>query len=443
VKQKRNTVSSPQGSPRDAALEELGGAVIILDPSLNIVHATESAEALVGTNLPVGVSAPKLLCGDAVNRPIAESMARGVAVTGTIHRPHPDLKKALQKIRIRAAPMTREGVCQGWLLLLDGEPEEGPGSSVHFSGLWTRAESMKRVFHIVERAARRDVTVLVRGETGTGKELVARAIHERSPRKKGPFAAINCAAVPPNLLESELFGHVRGSFTGAHRDHPGFFRTAHRGTVFLDELGEMPLELQAKLLRVLETRTVIPVGGHEPIPVDVRIVAATHQSLRQAVLDGRFRADLMYRLRVVPIVIPPLRQRPEDVSLIAQKLIEELNALGERQVSRISHGAAQALDRHPWPGNVRELRNALEYAYVMGDGPTIEATELPDEIVRPATEVDVPLPPLIPEAELSVEEARIRRALERAAGNRTRAAQMLGLSRVTLWRHMRELGIEE
>lgn len=442
MKHKRNTVPPPNTSPRDAALEELGGAAIILDAALKIVHATQAAEALVGVELPLGVSAPKLLCGDAVNRPIAESMARGDAVTGTIHRPHPELTKTLQRLRIRATPMRRENAIIGWILLLDGEPEEGPGASLLFSGMWTRSDSMKRVFHIVERASRREVTVLVRGETGTGKELVARAIHDRSPRKKGPFAAINCAAVPANLLESELFGHVRGSFTGAHRDHPGFFRTAHRGTVFLDELGEMPLELQSKLLRVLETRTVIPVGGHEAIPVDVRVVAATHQSLRQAVLDGRFRADLMYRLRVVPVFIPPLRQRPADIGLLAQKLIEELNALGERQVSRIANVAAQALDAYAWPGNVRELRNALEYAYVMGDGPTLEASELPDEIVNPAVELDVPLPPLPPSNELSADEARIRRALERAAGNRTRAAQMLGLSRVTLWRHMRELGID-
>jgi transcriptional regulator with PAS, ATPase and Fis domain len=336
----------------------------------------------------------------------------------------------------------------GWVLSLEPAPEEGPSAPLLFSGLWTRSAEMKRVFHIVERAARGDVTVLIRGETGTGKELVARAIHERSPRHRGPFAAINCAAVPASLLESELFGHVRGAFTGAHRDHPGFFRSAHRGTVFLDELGEMPLELQAKLLRVLETRTVIPVGGREPVAVDVRIVAATHQSLRKAVADGRFRADLMYRLRVVPIFLPPLRQRPTDVGLLVEKLLEELDGLGGRHIARVSPAALGALERYAWPGNVRELRNALEYAYVIGEGPTLEPGDLPAEIMSPEGELDVPLPPL-PEPDASavdgphaLEIARIRRALERAAGHRARAAQILGWSRVTLWRRMRDLGLE-
>jgi DNA-binding NtrC family response regulator len=432
----------------DAAIEDLGGAVIVLGPGLEVVRATPSAVTLVGTDLPVGVPAPRLLCGGAVNRPIAEAMARGVPVTGTIHRP--DRARGVDRgLRIRASPLDREGpggkvTRVGWVLLLDALSETGPDAPECFSGLWTRSVEMKRVFHIVERAAQGEVTVLIRGETGTGKELVARALHARSPRAKGPFAAINCAAVPASLLESELFGHVRGAFTGAHRDHPGFFRSAHKGTVFLDELGEMPLALQAKLLRVLETRTVIPVGGREPIAVDVRVVAATHQSLRQAVAEGRFRADLMYRLRVVPIFLPPLRQRPADVSLLAQKLVEERNAAGGRQVSRIAPAALAALERYPWPGNVRELRNALEYAYVIGEGPVLDLRDLPPEIATPEAEVEVPLPSLStpPAAPAEPPEvARIQRALERAAGHRGRAAQILGMSRVTLWRRMRELRI--
>ena len=455
MKRARNIGPSPEDLALNAAIEDLGGATIVLDGNLGVVRATPAAIELVGTELPVGVSAPRLLCGDAVNRPIAEALARGVAVTGTIYRPGRTKKDGDKKLRIRASPLDRGGERVGWILLLDENEDEGPGAPVFFSGLWTKSPAMKQVFHIVERAAQRDVTVLIRGETGTGKELVARALHDRSPRHKGPFGAINCAAVPASLLESELFGHVRGSFTGAHRDHPGFFRSAHKGTVFLDELGEMPLELQSKLLRVLETRTVIPVGGREPIEVDVRVVAATHQSLRKAVAEGRFRADLMYRLRVVPIFLPPLRQRPEDVALLSQKLIEELNLLGGRQVARIAPAALQAMTRYPWPGNVRELRNALEYAYVIGDGAVLETGDLPNEIVQPEAEVDVPLPALPPldaapsaadarpsEPKESPEVTRIRRALERAAGHRERAAQILGLSRVTLWRRMRELGIE-
>ena len=396
----------------------------------------------MAAELRPGTPALQALCGGTTDRPVAKALARGLPFTGNIAR---------ARVHVRAEPLEREGERSGWLLQLERETDQGPGAPVLFSGLWTRSADMKHVFHIVQRAALRDVTVLIRGETGTGKELVARALHERSPRARGPFDAINCAAVPASLLESELFGHVRGAFTGATRDTPGFFRSAHKGTVFLDELGEMPLDLQAKLLRVLETRTVIPVGGREPIPVDVRVVAATHQSLRKAVADGRFRADLMYRLRVVPIFLPPLRQRPCDIGLLVDKRIEELNALGGRRIARVSPAALTALERYPWPGNVRELRNALEYAYVIGEGPVLEVRDLPAEIESPTLELDVPQPVAVqvssvvhsaPVSALSGETERIRQALERAGGHRERAAASLGLSRVTLWRRMKALGID-
>jgi len=429
-----------------AAIEDLAGPSIVLDARLRVVEASASAEELVGTSLPFGENAAKLICGGAANRPIAEALAKGVPVTGTVERPRPG--GVTRTVVVRATPIERKGKRIGWVLALEvpGRPEDEGDGPVLFHGLWTRNPVMKRAFHVIERAAGRDATVLVRGETGTGKELVARAIHELSPRRGGPFAAINCAALPATLLESELFGHVKGAFTGAVRDHPGFFRSAHEGTVFLDEVAEMPLDLQAKLLRVLETRTVIPVGGRVPLPVDVRIVSATHQSLRRAVEEGRFRSDLMYRLRVIPIFLPPLRRRVEDVSLIAQKIVEELNAQGGRKVMRISPAAMSALERHPWPGNVRELRNALEYAFVIGEGPILQPGDLPVEILEPgasleagdAIRANVPPPA---DAEESSEVNRIRRALERAGGHRERAAQILGISRVTLWRRMRDLGI--
>jgi transcriptional regulator with PAS, ATPase and Fis domain len=429
----------------DAALEALGGATVILDARLAIVRATPAAVALIGTELPVGVSAPRVLCGGAVNRPIADALAKGIAITGTLERPRPD--GATASVRIRATPLEPQGERIGWVLQLDETRAALDDAPVLFHGLWARSAEMKRVFHVVERAAPRDATVLIRGETGTGKELIAQALHALSQRRRGPFAAINCAALPPSLLESELFGHVRGAFTGALRDAPGFFRSAHGGTVFLDELGEMPLELQAKLLRVLETRTVIPVGGRTAVPVDVRVVAATHRSLRDAVAQGAFRADLMYRLRVVPIFLPPLRQRPADVPLLTEKLIDELNTVERkgRRVLSIAPAASAALAAYPWPGNVRELRNALEYAYVVGDGPVLEVDELPPEIAGQPESIDVPSPPLpsvaAPSDPDAVERQRIERALERAAGHRERAAQILGISRVTLWRRMSELGI--
>ncbi len=442
-------VKQPSDADSDllaAAIEDLTGPALVLDAKLSIVLSTESAVHMVGTDIPLGVSASKLLCGGAVNRPIAEALAKGVPVTGTVVRPSPD--GSARRLIVRASPIERGKKRLGWVLLLDAEVDEEGDAPVLFHGLWTRDGGMKHAFHIVERAAARDASVLLRGETGAGKELFARAIHELSPRSKGPFMAINCAALPASLLESELFGHVRGAFTGAVRDAPGFFRVASGGTAFLDEVAEMPLELQAKLLRVLETKTVIPVGGREPMPVDVRIVAATHQSLREAVEAGRFRADLMYRLRVIPVFIPPLRARTGDVQLLAQKIIEELNRHEGRQVARIAPAALQALEAYPWPGNVRELRNALEYAYVIGEGPVLVPGDLPLEIAQPSGSPDglpggpvVNAPAPAPEGE-PAEVARVRRALERAGGNRERAAQMLGISRVTLWRRMRELGID-
>jgi DNA-binding NtrC family response regulator len=347
-------------------------------------------------------------------------------------------------LRIRSLPLKQGTRRVGWLLLLQAAGESGGDAPVLFHGMWARTPQMKRLFHLIEKAARDEVTVLVRGETGSGKELVARALHELSPRNKGPFRAINCAALPGNLLESELFGHVRGAFTGAHRDTPGHIQLAHKGTLFLDEVAELPLELQAKLLRVLETRTVIPVGAREPVPVDVRIISATHRALRRESEAGRFRADLMYRLRVIPIFLPALRERRADIGLLVEHLIEEMNEGPRRSIESIAPAALRALESYDWPGNVRELRNVLSYAYVIGEGPVLELADLPAELSDPAllpSEEVAPEPTAPPSNDADPETQRIVRALERARGNRDQAAKLLGMSRVTLWRRMRELGL--
>jgi transcriptional regulator with PAS, ATPase and Fis domain len=297
------------------------------------------------------------------------------------------------------------------------------------------------MFRILQRAAVSDAPVLVRGETGAGKELVASAVHSLSARKNGPFRAINCAALPPNLLESELFGHARGAFTGAVRDAPGHFLLAHGGTLFLDEVADMPLELQAKLLRVLETHTVLAVGARQPTPVDVRIVSATHRSLRGEVEAGRFRADLMFRLRVIPVFLPPLRARKGDIPLLTQRFIDERNERGARRIERISPATSRILEAHDWPGNVRELRNVIEYAAVIGEGPVFAPTDLPPELLNPASSSEDASRTTEPVA--TTEAARILRALERSAGSRDRAAKVLGISRVTLWRRMRDLGLSQ
>jgi transcriptional regulator with PAS, ATPase and Fis domain len=429
------------------AIEDLGVACAVLDPRLAIVEATPSADALTHGALVRGASIVKVLCGDAEHRPIAEALAAGRPASGAIVKPGPD--GVVRTLEVRASPIQRHGRRAGWLVLFARPDDEATDHAtdtapVLFHGMWTRDPGMKRIFHVVTRAAQRDVSVLVRGPTGTGKELIAHAIHELSPRQAGSFRAINCAALPPTLLESELFGHVRGAFTGALKDSPGIFRAAHRGTLFLDEVAEMPLDLQAKLLRVLETRSVIPIGGTEAVDIDVRIVAATHQSLRRAVEQGRFRADLMYRLRVVPIFLPPLVARRGDLELLTDKLIEQLNREGERRVTHVSRAAREAIAGYPWPGNVRELRNALQYAYVIGEGPILLDLELPPEICGMAFDaetatVNARVPE--PKDDELPEPRRIRLALAHADGNRERAAQILGMSRVTLWRRMKALGL--
>ena len=437
------------------ALAEVSGAAIVVDPGLRIVLVSPLVRELLGFDLPLGELAPKVLCGDAPKRPVAEALVAGRPVIATIDVPRaagPD-----RRVTVRSLPLGPAGARTGFLLLMSDAglaDEEGP---VLFHGMWTQDGGMKRMFRVVERVAEDDVTVLVRGETGAGKELVARAIHELSPRRGGPFVAINCAALPESLLDSELFGHARGAFTGAVKDTPGHVQKAHGGTLFLDEVAEMPLALQAKLLRVIETRTVIPVGARDPLPVDVRFVSATHRSLRKEVEAGRFRPDLMYRLRVIPIFLPPLRDRPGDIRLLCEKLCATFNETKRRTIEHVSPAALEVLQRHDFPGNIRELKNVLAYAYAIGDGPILVHSDLPPELFESSPAADSaasgspsrrtdpsldgqPTSPT-PEPNTSPEAARILRALQRTGGSRERAAQLLGMSRVTLWRRMRELSL--
>ncbi len=440
---KRLAHERPSGDVVADAFGELGGALLILDAELRVVLATKQAESLLGFVVPLGQSAAKVLCGSKIKRPVAEALAAGTPITAVI--PHPGSSDERRRIAVRSARIGGDDKPTGWLMMLHDASEIDEGGPVLFHGMWTQDSGMKEVFRIITRVAAEDMTVLIRGETGAGKELVAQALHTLSPRATGPFRVINCAALPSNLLESELFGHTRGAFTGAIRDVPGHVQLADKGTLFLDEVAELPLELQAKLLRVLETHTVLPVGGRDPIPVDVRIVSATHRALRKEVEAGRFRADLMYRLRVIPIFLPPLRERHGDVQLLAEKMVVEMNARGRRVIAQISPAAIALLEAYPFLGNVRELRNVLSYAFAIGEGPILLPIDLPAELApraiedQPAAVAEVAALPSR-EAE-SGEAARIRRALERAGGNRERAAKILGLSRVTLWRRLRELGI--
>lgn len=305
-----------------------------------------------------------------------------------------------------------------------------------------QSKLMKDVFAKIQKAAPVDSTVLVLGETGTGKELVAQALHYNSPRKKGPFVAVNAAAVPATLVESELFGHVRGAFTGATDRRMGRFEQADGGTLFIDEIGDFEIGLQAKLLRVLETLTVTPVGGHEDRKVDVRVLAATRQDIRKMVEAGTFREDLYYRLNVVTINLPPLRQRPDDIPILIEHFLRIMNNKYGGEPKRVSPDVMRKLINYRWPGNVRELSHALERMMVLADSGTLMEADLPDEI-RESTaglQSNHELPTGLTMDEL--EKLAITKALDACAGNRTHAAQRLNISVRTLQRKLQQYELE-
>jgi DNA-binding NtrC family response regulator len=322
----------------------------------------------------------------------------------------------------------------------------------NLSGIVGRSAAMQEVFKQVAAVASSDASVMLVGESGTGKELVARAIHHNGARSNGPFEAINCGSIPETLLESELYGHEKGAFTGAVRQKPGKFEVAHGGTVFLDEIGEMAMTAQVKLLRFLEERSFARVGGTEPVAVDVRIVAATNQNLEERVREGRFREDLYFRLNVVKIEIPPLRDRRDDIPLLVAFYLDQARGAG------VTDEAMEALKAHAWPGNVRELRNAIERGCVLAHGGAIRAEHLPESVrsPKPLGESDVdarvrelverlvqqgPGGDLYRHVEARWEKALLRRVLEVTGGNQVKAAEMLGINRMTLRKKAEGYGI--
>ncbi len=311
-----------------------------------------------------------------------------------------------------------------------------------------RSPEFRRLVELVDRVAPSDSSVLVTGETGTGKEMVAKLIHERSPRRGRPFVTVECAALQESLLQSELFGHERGAFTGADRAKPGLFEVAHGGTIFLDEIGEVSQATQVKLLRVLDASTFRHVGGTAEIHVDVRVLAATNRDLRALVKQGLFREDLFYRLSTIAIEVPPLRERPGDARLLAEHFVAVLNdRYGTRR--RLAARALEALERHDWPGNVRELQHAVEAAMVVCEGDEIQPRHLPRAVAEGAPTTPAASPPSSPavttEATLptleQMEREHVERALRAADGHRARAAKLLGISERNLYRKLREYGL--
>jgi two-component system response regulator AtoC len=422
-------------------------AVFVVDQERNVVLWSDGAQKLLGFTREEAVGR---LCLSSI-RCRSCTLGCGIAKHGSISGFPLELYRADERWvptqKYARGFFSEEGEFIGGIEVLvatgPSQLEEGeradtallPPDAEEFHGLVSRDAATRRAFQTIRNVAETDATVLVRGESGSGKELVARAIHLESHRAKGPFVAVNCAALTPGLLESELFGHVRGAFTGAVKDRKGMFEQADGGTLFLDEVAELPLEMQSKLLRVLEERVVTPVGASEEISVDIRVVAATHRALRKEVEGGRFREDLMYRLRVVPVFLPPLRERRGDVEVLLRFFLSQFNKTGPRHVATIAPGAMRALLNHAWPGNVRELRNVVEYAFAVGRGEELLVDELPPEFGEEGLASGADLSAgLAAQANEQTEREQIREALQLEGGAVSAAAKRLGMSRATFWR---------
>jgi PAS domain S-box-containing protein len=310
-----------------------------------------------------------------------------------------------------------------------------------FEDIIGKSEAFQRIFSILPDVAASESTVLIEGPSGSGKELIARAIHNLSPRKKRPYVVVNCGALPHNLFESELFGYKRGAFTDARKDKPGRITVAEGGTIFLDEIGDLPQETQVKLLRLLQEREYTPLGGVETRKADVRIVAATNRDLARLVSQGRFRDDLYFRLAVVRISIPPLRERREDIPYLVDHFIQSLNAKKGKRIQGVADNVMELLMRHELPGNARQIENIIEHAFVLCHNGLIQRRHLPPDFVEaagPASDADTPAPTPIDDSEADA----IRRALRRNHGHRANTAEDLGISRTTLWRKLDRHGID-
>jgi DNA-binding NtrC family response regulator len=333
------------------------------------------------------------------------------------------LKQAERKLRVKRQTLAR----------VSGQPEDP-------AGMMARTAAMQQVLNLARRAAKVDSTVLITGESGVGKERIARLIHEESGRAHKAFVAVNCAAVTESLLESELFGHTRGAFTGATHDRPGLFEAAHGGTLFLDEVGEVPAAMQAKLLRALQEKEVRRVGENQSRKVDVRVVAATNRNLAAEVVAGRFRQDLYYSLRVIELRVPPLRERRDDILPLARMLLAEATERLGRRVTGLSPDAADQLLRYSWPGNVRELSNALERAVALCEGSRVEKDDLPEEVRAAPPSL---LPGGTPRTLESMEREYILAVLAQNGGNRARTAEQLDIGVATLYRKLKQYGEPE
>jgi DNA-binding NtrC family response regulator len=320
----------------------------------------------------------------------------------------------------------------------DASAGQADPSNLQFEGLVARSPQMWHLFGLIQRIAPHYRSVLIQGPTGSGKDLVASALHRRS-RVTGRYVVLNCSAVVETLFESELFGHVKGAFTGAERDKTGLFELANGGTLFLDEIGDMPLATQAKLLRVIQNQEVLPVGSHTPRKVSVRIVAATHRDLREAIAEGHFREDLYYRISMVELTVPQLSQRPTDITLLARHFIHRFAREFNKPIESLSHRAALVLERHPWPGNVRELEHVIGRACMLTENGNLDIEDLPETILHPHK--PAPESGLAATTLAAQEQHLLERALREAHGNQSEAARKLGIGRDALRYKMKRFGL--
>lgn len=454
MKKAESSAPVPGWSNLEAVFESLGRVLISLDDQFHVLRASHTLDALAGEGASTSVIGnpiesligarlfgPEDSLREALREGRREEGRRGVLRCG---------EDAARLVSVTAAPVAESvmSMCDPrarYLVVLRPAEDDDAmlQSAIASHGLVARSLPMMRIVHLVESLHRSDATVFITGESGTGKEVIARALHAQSTHGAGPFVPVNCAALPGELLESELFGHVRGAFTGAVKDRVGRLEMAFGGTLFLDEAAEIPPGVQVKLLRVLQERVFERVGESTPRRLGARIIAATNADVHDAILQGKLREDFYYRLRVVPIHIPPLRERPVDIELIAQHLLARIGGR-EGRALRLSPDTLSVLEAFPWPGNVRELENALEYAVAVCRSQTIHFEDLPIEVqaARRAPAEPLPAQPVAEEpAEAGGEAQRIRKALERNMWNRSKTARELGMSRSTLWHKMRDLRI--
>jgi transcriptional regulator with PAS, ATPase and Fis domain len=425
-----------------SVLDELRVGIIVVDPRQQILFVNEATRRLLSVeNEVIGSTIERVL-------PIQPEVMTDVQML--IRRPRPRTRltvrlnlrsdqQACAELEVRLDPRNQSNsilylydVAETYELKQAQPSAESNGTSKALASLVGQSAPMRSVHAQIRTVAAAETTVLIEGETGTGKEMVARAIHDMSRRKARPFVAINCAGLTESLLASQLFGHRRGSFTGAVADHVGLFEAAQGGTLLLDEVGDMPMSVQTHLLRVLQEREILRLGESKPRRIDVRVLVATHRSLEQEVAEGNFREDLLYRILVVRMSLPPLRSRLDDIPLLATAFMEQFCTVHQKPLGGFSRDAMQQLMSQRWPGNVRELRATIEWAVLRATGPTIRRVDLPSEVVYG----DIPPPP-----SKMVDERRRRlvETLTHAGGNRSVAARMLGVSRSTLYRQLAAL----